>query len=163
MATPLSIYRRLPSLGRRARRLLVVGAFAGYPLLQLGYYLLVAPGRLSQAIWAPIAIVLFSISLIGVFAIYGYGQGRIGEARGQVLDERQRALRGQALVTSYGIATTVIGLGIAAVALIALQGPITIGFAEMVPVVIGVGLYLPFLPFASLAWIEPDAPADDEA
>ena len=163
MATPLSIYRRLPTLRQRARRLLVVGAFAGYPLVQLGYYLLVAPGRLSQSIWAPIAIVLFLISLIGVFAIYGYGQGRIGESRGQVLDERQRALRSQALVTSYGIATTVIGLGVAAVALLALQGPITIGFAEMVPVVIGLGLYLPFLPFASLAWIEPDAPADDEA
>ena len=163
MATPLSIYRRLPTLRQRSRRLLVVGAFAGYPLLQLGYYLLVAPGRLPQAVWAPIAIVLFTISLIGVFAIYGYGQGRIGESRGQVLDERQRALRDRALVASYGIATTVIGLGVAGVALIALQGPITIGFSEMVPVVIGLGLYLPFLPFASLAWIEPDASADDEA
>lgn len=163
MATPLSLYRRLPTLGRRARRLLVVGAFAGYPLVQLGYSLLVAPGRLAQPIWAPIAIALFSITLIGVVAIYGYGQGRIGETRGQALDERQRALRNQALVTSYGIATTVIGLGVSAVALLALQGPLTIGFGDLVPVVIGLGLYLPFVPFASLAWIEPDAPADDEA
>ena len=163
MATPLSIYRRLPTLRQGPRRLLVVGAFAGYPLLQLGYSLLVAPGRLPQPIWAPIAVALFSISLIGVFAIYGYGHGRIGERRGQVLDERQRALRDRALVTSYGIATAVIGLGVAGVALLALQGPLVLGFGDLVPVVIGLGLYLPFLPFASLAWIEPDAPTDDEA
>ena len=163
MASPLSLYRRLPYLGRRARRLLVVGAFVGYPLLQLGYYLLVGPGRLPQPIWAPIAVVLFSISLIGVFAIYGYGQGRIGEGRGQALDERQRALRDRALVTSYGVATTVIGLGVAGVALLALQKPLVLGFGDLVPVVIGLGLYLPFLPFASLAWIEPDARTDDES
>jgi len=163
MASPLSLYRRLPYLGRRARRLLVAGAFGGYPLLQLGYSLLVAPGRLPQPIWAPIAVLLFSLSLIGVFAIYGYGQGRIGEARGRDLDERQRAMRDRALVTSYGIATTVIGLGVAGFALLALDKPIVLGFGDLVPVVIGIGLYLPFLPFASLAWIEPDAPADDEA
>lgn len=160
MATPRSIYRRLPMLGRRARRLLVIGAFGGYPLLQLGYALLVAPGRLAQPIWAPIAIVLFSVSLIGVFAIYGYGQGRLGDGR-RVPDERQRAMRDRALVVSYGVAATVIGLGVAAVALLALQGPLVLGFADMVPLVIGLGLYLPFLPFAALAWIEPDAPTDE--
>ena len=31
------------------------------------------------------------------------------------------------------------------------------------PWLIAIGLYVPFLPFAALAWIEPDAPADDEA
>ena len=162
MVTPRSIYQRLPGLNRRTRRLLVVGAFAGYPLLQLGYGLLVAPGRLSAAIWAPIAIVLFSVTLVGVFALYGYGQGRLGDGRRQ-LDERERAMRDRALIASYGVATAVIGLGVAALAVLALQGPLVLGFGDLVPVVIGLGLYMPFLPFAALAWIEPDAPAEDEA
>ena len=34
---------------------------------------------------------------------------------------------------------------------------------DLTPVIIGIALYLPLLPFAALAWIEPDAPADDDA
>ena len=33
----------------------------------------------------------------------------------------------------------------------------------LTPWIIAVALYVPFLPFAALAWIEADAPADDDA
>jgi hypothetical protein len=33
---------------------------------------------------------------------------------------------------------------------------------DLVPWLLAIGLYEPFLPFAALAWIEPDLPADDE-
>ncbi len=35
--------------------------------------------------------------------------------------------------------------------------------SAVTPWFVAIGLYVPFLPFAALAWIEPDAPADDEA
>jgi hypothetical protein len=41
-------------------------------------------------------------------------------------------------------------------------GPITLTMNELGPIALGVALYLPLLPFAALAWIEPDPPADDE-
>jgi uncharacterized membrane protein len=162
MATPASIFHRLPLLRRPARRLAVVGAFGGFPLMQLGYLLLVVPGRLSSAVWAPIAIALFSITLLGVFAIYGYGMGRIGTPT-KLADERQRAMRDRALITSYGVVTTVVSLALGGLALLALEGPLVIGWDALLPVFIGAGLYLPVLPFAALAWTDPDVATDDEA
>jgi hypothetical protein len=65
---------------------------------------------------------------------------------------------------SYGVVTALLtaALGILAVWL-SFNGPITLGMADLVPFLIGIGIYVPVLPFAALAWIEPDAPADDEA
>ena len=89
MVTPCSrSIAALPSLTRRDRRIAVAAAFLGFPLLIVGYDLLVAPGRLSTVRLGPIAIVLFSLTLVGVVAVYGYGQGRMD--RRDRLDERQR-------------------------------------------------------------------------
>lgn len=162
MATPYSLYRRLPSLRQRSRRLAVTAGFTGYPLLMVGYWLLVETARIPQAVWAPIAIVLFSTTLLGVVATYGYGQGRMDHR--ERLDERQRALIDQALVVSYGVLTAVI-VAVAGVLAVYLSfvGPLTMEMTSVTPWFIAIGLYVPFMPFAALAWIEPDAPADDEA
>jgi hypothetical protein len=162
MATPATLYRLLPTLGQRPRRIAVIATFAGYPLLQLGYVLLRAPDRIPALVWAPIAIGLFAATLIGMVAVYGYGQGRMGRER--ALDERQRAMVDKALVVSYGVVTALLtaALGVLAVWL-SFNGPITLGMADLVPFLIGIGIYVPVLPFAALAWIEPNAPADDEA
>ena len=40
-------------------------------------------------------------------------------------------------------------------------GPITLDMAILTPWLIAIGLYVPFVPFAALAWIEPDAPVDE--
>jgi hypothetical protein len=160
MVTPTALYQRLPSMRQRSRRITVVAAFAGYPLLFIGYSTIVATGMLSNTIWAPIAIALFAITLVGVFAIYGYGQGRMNER--DRLDERQRAMVDQALVASYGALTTLIVAisGILALSL-SFAGPIVLDMGVLTPWLIAIGLYVPFLPFAALAWIEPDAQADD--
>ena len=162
MTTPLAFFRRLPGLRQRARRLAVVGAFTGYPLLQLGYWALVAPGQVSTAIWAPFAIALFSITIVSVFALYGYGQGRMGYPK-HALDERQRLMHDRALVVSYGIVTTVVTMAVGGLAGWAMNEPIVIEMGSLIPVLIAVGLYVPLLPFAALAWIEPDLPAENEA
>jgi hypothetical protein len=163
MVTPAALYQRLPSLRQRDRRIAVAAAFAGFPLLNVGYTTLVAPGVISATIWAPIALALFGTTILGLVAIYGWGQGRITERREQ-LDERQRAMVDRALVTGYGVLTTAIVVILAVLALyLSFIGPITLDMTTLTPWIIAVALYVPFLPFAALAWIEADAPRDDDA
>ena len=161
VTTPASLFRDLPSLDRSRRRIAVVAAFGGFPLMTLGYATLVATGIVPSALWAPIAVILFSTTLVGVVTIYGYGRGRIGD--GRELDERERAMLDRALVLGYGAVITAAVIGLAALALyLSFVGPITITMTDLTPVVVGVALYLPVLPLAALAWIEPDVPTDDE-
>lgn len=159
MVSPLSVYRRLPSLGRDRRRLAVVAAFAGYPLLQVGYATLVAPGRLSSTLWAPIALGLLALTLGGVFVIYAYGRDRMSD---RAVDERQRAMHDRALLLSYRVVTIAVGLTIGAAAGLAMNQPIVIDFPTLIPFIVVFALYMPFLPFAALAWIEADPPGNDE-
>lgn len=162
MVTPATLYRRLPSMSQRARRSAVIAAFGGFPLQAVGYAVLVAPGRFPVLLWAPISVALFSATLIGVVAIYGYGQGRID--RRERLDERQRTMVDRALIVGYSALTTIVVLIVGIVAVyLSFVGPLTIEMAAFTPWVIAIGLYVPFLPFAALAWIEPDVPRDDEA
>jgi hypothetical protein len=160
MVTPSTLYRRMPAARQQSRRILVVAAFFGYPLQIAGYAALVAPGILSPLIWGPLTIALFSATLIGVTGIYGYGQGRMD--RRDQLDERQRAMVDRALILSYAVLTSVI-VAVAGILAIYLSfvGPIDLEMSILTPWFVAIGLYVPFLPFAALAWIEPDVPADD--
>jgi hypothetical protein len=157
----LSWYRRVPRLTQRSRRMAVLAAFAGFPCQLAGYAVLVEPGRIGSLIWAAVSVVLFTATIVGVLAIYGYGQGRIDRRRG--LDERQRGMVDRAMIVSYGVLTTVI---VAIAGIVAIHasfiGPITIEMTAFAPWIVAIGLYIPFLPFAALAWLEPDAPPDDE-
>jgi hypothetical protein len=171
MVSPLSLYRRLPLLSRDRRRALVIAAFAGYPLLQVGYTTLVASGRLSTAVWGPVAIVLFALTLVGVFVVYGYARDRMVSdwfpffrptiRDPHPLDERQRAMHDHALVVSYRILTLAVGLTIGAAAGVASNEPIVLDFPALLPFIVVFALYVPFLPYAVLAWIEPDLPDDE--
>ena len=126
------LLRRLPGLRQRARRLAVVGAFTGYPILQLGYWALVAPGQVRTAIWAPIAIVLFAITIVSVFALYGYGQGRMGYPK-HVARRAPAAHARSALALSYGIVTTVVAMARRWLAGWAMNEPIVIEMGSLVP------------------------------
>lgn len=160
MASPVGLYRRLAHTPRRIRRLAVIGAFAGYPLVIVGYTRLVETGQLPAAVWAPVAVLLMATTIVGCFATYGFAGDRI---RGRDhLDERERALHDRAIVLSYGIVTTVLVAAIAWLALAAMGEPLVIRMESLTPIMITAGVDLPLLPFAVMAWIEPDAPADDD-
>jgi hypothetical protein len=140
------------------RRAAVVAAFGGLLLLVLGFLVVVEPGRLSTA-WAAIAVGLGALTFVGHVAVYGYGQGRMGYPT-HPLDERQRATRDRALVVSYRVSSIAVGLALGALLGAALQGPLVIRSTTVAPVLIAAVLSLALLPFAALAWIEPDLPAD---
>jgi hypothetical protein len=159
MVTPSTLYRRMPEARQRSRRILVVAAFAGFPLQIIGSRF--ATGEVLSVLWAPITIALFSATIVGAIALYGYGQGRMD--RRERLDERQRSVLDQALVVSYGVLTTVIVIIAGALAIyLSLVGPIQLEMGALTPWLIAIGVYVPLLPFAALAWIEPDAPSDDD-
>jgi hypothetical protein len=161
MVSPIGLYRRLAHAPRWIRRLTVVGAFAGFPLVIVGYGRLVEPGYVPAAVWAPIALVLMAATVVGCFATYGFAGDRI---RGrQDLDERERAMHDRAIVLSYSIVTTILVAGLAWLALAASGEPVVIEMGALTPWLIAVGVDVPLLPFAVLAWIEPDAPLDDDA
>lgn len=162
MTSPFVAFVRLmPTASRRVRRLLVAAAFLGFPLQSVGYAALMAPGRVPLSVWAPLSVILFGATLVGVVGIYGYARGR-ADMKAE-LDERQRQIRDQAWILAYGLITTVVTIAIAILTLAAsFNGPVTIGMNELTPIVVALGLYLPILPSATLAWSEPDAPNDDE-
>ena len=146
-------------MSRSSRRRAVLAAFLGYPLLILGYDLLVEPGRLPSLVWAPIAMILFLLTLVGAIAIYGYGQGRMD--RRARLDERERQMVDHALIVSYGVLATAVTLALGALAVAASFDAVVIRMESLAPWLIAAGVYLPMLPFAAMAWTEPDPPADE--
>ena len=156
MVSPaLVLYRRLRHARRATRRLIVLGAFGGYPATLIGYSTLVATGTIPTALWAPFALAFMSLTIFGTFAIYGYARDRAQFSA--ELDERQRHVRDQAWIVSYVALSTAITLvaGITALWLL-LVGPISLGLGELAPWFIALGVFLPLLPSAALAWIEPD-------
>ena len=156
---------RLRTTSRRTRRLIVLATFVAYPLLSVGYAFLSRAGALPAVslLWAPIAIVLMFGFAAGLLAIYAITRNR-AEPEAVELDERQRDLAVHARALSYGLLLAFI-VAIAAVWAIYVTtvGPVTLGAELLLPVAIVAGVYLPVLPSAVLAWIEPDAPPEDVA
>lgn len=153
---------RLRTLPRRVRRAIVLESFVAYPVVVLGYYLLVATGRVPNLIWAPIALILMTGFVLGLFVIYGSARNR-ANPNDPALDERQRDLAVRAWALSYGVVTwVVVAIAAAWVLYVTSVGPMVVGPEFLLPVAIGAGVYLPTLPLSVLAWIEPDAPADED-
>jgi hypothetical protein len=156
MATPLSVLRAISRVRRSIRRVFVIWAFAGYPLLLLGYATLVQPGQISSTAWAPIAVVLMSMTIFGLFAVYAFARNR-AQLDGAELDERQRTLGTRSYALSYGVLMTAVWAILSPLAIaVFFGGPVTITADAIMPMIVAASVYLPALPSAALAWIEPD-------
>jgi hypothetical protein len=152
-------------LSRRARRLVVLATFLAYPAINVGYAVLFRFGALPTVsqLWAPVAIVLMFGFAAGVAVIYAVTRSR-AEPSALELDERQRDLAIRARALSYGLLLTfIVALAGLWAVTVTLAGPVTLGPEWLLTVAIVVGVYLPILPSAVLAWIEPDAPPEDLA
>ena len=161
MTAPVAVFHALSRARRPVRRAMVLASFAGYPLLLLGYYTLVAPGRISQVFWAPIAVVLMSATIFGLIGVYSFSRNR-AQLDAPTLDERQRVLGLRSYALSYSVLYTAVWLVIGPLALaIFFGGPVTITDEWVLPIIVSASVYLPAMPAAVLAWIEPDYAEDD--
>ncbi len=158
MTATLERLRRVP---RPVRRLFVAETFIAYPLLLLGYSLLVETGIVPTGLWAPIAILLMGMAIVGLLTIYAYARDRAQlDAAG--LDERQRQLATQSWALAYGALATIVVLIVGGLAVyMSFVGPVSIDMAQASPWIIGIAVYLPVLPSAVLAWIEPEPPLEE--
>ena len=82
--------------------------------------------------------------------------------QGARLDERQRVLRDRAWVFCYEILSVVIVMVVAVLAVVVLimGRAVTLDGAVVSGLAICIGVLIPLLPVAALAWVEPDPPAE---
>jgi hypothetical protein len=152
---------RIARLPQRSRRVFAVVTLLGLPaaFAWSSYWLTTS---VSNLLWGPITFALFGATFLGAVVLYAYVRRR-ADLPGPELDERQRSLRDQAWILSYQVLSTVV---IVAVAFAALQAwlfghPVTIDADLANALVLSNAVLLPVLPAAALAWIEPDAIAEE--
>lgn len=157
----LSLFNRTVRARRPARRFVILAAFLGYPLVQIGYSTLVATHRIDAVVWAPLAVALMVLSGVGLITIWVVVRDR-GSLVAPHLDERERALTSRAHVLSYGVlASLMVGIGAGIAVALTFFGPVTLRMEDVAPWLIALGVYLPVLPSAALAWIQPDGIEDE--
>ena len=152
--------RRIDRLSRRSRRIVSVATLLGLPAM-FAWSTFWMGTSVPTVIWGPISFVLIGATAVGSFALYRFVRGR-ADMPGAHLDERERQLRDRAWILSYQVlSAVVVAVAIAlGIAVFVLDRPVTVDAALVNAVVLTVGVLLPVLPAAALAWIEPDAPAD---
>jgi hypothetical protein len=122
----------------------------------------VATHRIDTLLWAPVAVVLTTATGLGLLFIYRYTRDRANLSNDR-LDERERELTTRGYLLSYSVlAAIVVALIGGAAVYMSSVGPITLRMEDLTPWIITAAVFLPALPSAALAWIEPDA-VNDEA
>ena len=156
----LRLARRIDHLSQRTRRLLAVATLVGLPAM-FGWSSFWMTTTVPSRVWGPISFVLIGITIVGSFVLYRYVRGR-ADLRDGRLDERERQLRDRAWILSYQVLSAVViaAVVIAGITVFGFGQPLIIDASLVNAAVLSVGVLLPILPAAALAWIEPDAPAD---
>jgi hypothetical protein len=108
-----------------------------------------------------VTFILIGITLAGSAILYRFVRDR-ADLRDARLDERQRQLRDRAWILSYQVLAVVVvaAVGVVAVAVLGMGREVRLDAALVSAVAITLGVLLPILPIAALAWLEPDAPAE---
>ena len=160
MVTPATLYQRLPSLRQRDRRVAVVARLHRLPAAERRLPTLVATGS-SPATLGADRRPLFAITIVA--SSRSTAGARAGSPSTGTSSTSASARCSTGLLTGYGALTTAIVVVLGVVALyLSFIGPITLDMTTFTPWMIAVALYVPFLPFATLAWIEADAPGDED-
>jgi hypothetical protein len=147
-------------LRQRTRRLLVVATLIGYPGMY-AWYALMHDTSVPILVWGPISFVFVGLTFFGgvVLAIWTSNRARLTDT---TLDERERQVRDHAYTLSYQFLAWVTALSFLGLGVVTAFGqPVVLTFDILGPIVVGLAIYLPSLPYLALAWTEDDAPADD--
>jgi protein-S-isoprenylcysteine O-methyltransferase Ste14 len=110
-----------------------------------------------RSVWGPVSFLLIGATLVGAFVLYRFVRDR-ADMPGTQLDERERQLRDRAWILAYQVlGAVVIVLGAAVVIpVLGFGNPVTIDASVATAVALSLGVLLPLLPAACLAWLEPD-------
>ncbi len=151
---------RIERLSRRSRRLVAAASLLGLPAM-FTWSALWAGTTAPTIVWGPVSFLLIGATLVGAFILYGYARNR-ADMPGTGLDEREQALRDQAWILSYEVLSVVVVLLIGAivVAVLGFGRTITIDTGAATAGALCLGVLLPLLPAAALAWLEPDLPQE---
>ena len=152
---------RFDHLSQRTRRLVAVAALGGLPAMYAWSSFWMGTSVPSIA-WGPVTFLLIGATVVGSFILYGYARGR-ADMPGRSLDERERQLRDRAWILSYQVLSVVVDMAVATatIAVLILGREVVLDAALVTAAALCVGVLLPVLPTAALAWIEPDVPLDD--
>lgn len=111
----------------------------------------------SNLLWGPVTFGLLGITLVGALLLYRYVRNR-ADLPDTGLDERERALRDRAWILSYQVLAVVVVLLGAAVVIpvLGFGQPVVVDAQLATAIALCLGVLLPLLPAAALAWLEPD-------
>ena len=153
--------QRVDRISRRTRRAVALATLLGLPSMYVWSTIWMGTS-VPNIYWGPVSFVLIGITLVGAFVLYRFGRDR-AELPGARLDERERQLRDRAWILSYQVLAVVVVAAVAfvAIAVLGLGRSVTLDSTIVSAAAISVGVLLPLLPTAALAWIEPDLPVDD--
>lgn len=151
---------RFDRLSRRTRRFTAVATLVGLPAMYAWSSIWQATS-VPTFLWGPVSFLLIGMTAFGSLVLYMFVRDR-AEFPGRSLDERQQQLRDRAWVLSYGVLATVvvIGVGIIAVLVLGMGREVSLDGDLVSAAAISIGVLIPVLPVAALAWIEPDAPGE---
>lgn len=147
---------RIDRLSRRSRRAIAAVTMLGLPAMFAWSAFWQRTG-VQAILWGPGTFLLIGATLAGAFVLYRFVRDR-ADMPGARLDERERQLRDRAWILSYEVLALVVVLLGAAVVIpvLGFGAPITVDAPAATAVALCVGVLLPLLPAACLAWIEPD-------
>jgi len=151
---------RIDGLSQRSRRVIAAGTLVGLPAMYAWSSFWMST-TMSTLLWGPVTFLLIGITLVGSVILYRFVRDR-ADLRDARLDERQRQLRDRAWILSYQVLAVVVvaAVGVVAVAVLGMGREVRLDAALVSAVAITLGVLLPILPIAALAWLEPDAPAE---
>jgi uncharacterized membrane protein len=147
---------RIERLSQRSRRLIAALTMLGLPAM-FAWSALWQGTSVPPLLWGPVSFLLIGATLVGAFVLYRYIRGR-ADLPGAHLDERERQLRDRAWILAYQVLAFVVVLLAAAIVIpvLGLGNPVTIDASVATAIALCLGVLLPLLPAACLAWIEPD-------
>jgi len=147
---------RIERLSRRSRRLIAAATMLGLPAM-FAWSALWQRTSVPAILWGPGSFVLIGATIAGAFVLYRFVRDR-ADMPGTQLDERERQLRDRAWILAYQVLALVVVLLGAAVVIpvLGFGEAITIDAWLATAVALCLGVLLPLLPAACLAWLEPD-------
>jgi hypothetical protein len=147
-------------LSQRTRRVFAVATLLGLPAM-FAWSSFWMSTSVPNVVWGPISFVLIGMTVVGAFVLYRFVRDR-ADMPGARLDERERLLRDRAWILSYQVLSAVVVLAVVVVGIpvFVFGRTVTVDAGLVNILALSVGVLLPVLPAACLAWIEPDSTAD---